>query len=1073
MASVGKITPSLLSASNEVNVALATFNLDFSLMKIEAPKEFHGVRDALSVPRRSNAEEGQAHITARKLGALFESIIPPIPHLIEAYGKRVSAISLSLGMTNSEKSEYGIFAKQAGFDGTSIWAAATSGKGAIAIHLLACMLARIWSAPEAISIWVELVERRKQQVATYFQDRNVSDLATLTAARQDISRQQLSTWDASARSWLRTADKSKQLQQTQMMIILKNIRIQVNTNKDTFDSVVEALTTALTAMDRLVQGIPQRITNGATLLAISSWHIYPDMCVIASEVKSISQGDDLMVGATLTLSAVNLDECKAGVFWSLPLSRMRYYARPKIVERQVASDTSHVSLAEFRIVCLGAIIGPWLDTGSDEDCCCRLIITIFDKVKDCKDRVTWLELLSKAADDYIFSQSTLRQRYRQLLGLGSRRSGQFLNYSRTDSVPFFGLQLFDNLSTLFHDEESAISFLRQVASSLDKNQENLIIRYFRISQDLISKFEYCSAIPSRQRVEKSTFDSVSRSSQNHHRWVIGETIKYQKLKNRKPRVQYHPATLSDQNIKSSSLEIRRQCGGEEEEEEDDMDSGPFGSWEDIDMNCDTAESNCNDKESDCEDVKLDYDTTESNCDSKESDCGNCDACTTFPGHRISSYACNATCSSCYNDEVRRVMAKCHEDWSFITQQHVRDDGHKFTLKKPGEIPISYELVLGNSLTSGLFRAENDSNLHARDPQHNKYITIEQIEGVIQSSTPGSGALISILQKWSTPGSSCETALLALSQIDQLYETLDGARINLGVLQSQLHLAKWVEWGNGGLKNLTSAFVCIAMMETGEFDIDPSSLENVIALSSGDSIFVASALLRDPLLPAESSKLVKRVLGSVGRSELVFMVPTAEPILKEADPGSWRLINHHAFDGQFLNAFTGTSLHLSFTDYELPLDVGSKGLRDKQAIILESVISLNDGGTHYGDIDIMTAMNALQQGWFRKCNHIYQSAVGRCDYDLGLDGCNMATSGRVQDQKGFKDILTSLDCWEEVFDFPRKGAGIFRAAGNWEARLAAVAVGGQLKRRVLVLPPNGCMLCLNRYRGCTKFDIIIA
>ncbi|KAI0555611.1 hypothetical protein F4679DRAFT_524444 [Xylaria curta] len=1049
MASIGKITPSLLSATNEVSVAVATFNLDFSLMKIEAPKEFHGVRDALSVSRRSNAEDGQAHIIARKLGALFESIIPPIPHLIEAYGKRVSAISLSLGLANSEKSEYGIFSKQAGFDGTSIWAAATSGKGAIAIHLLACMLARIWSAPEAISIWVELVERRKQQVAAHFQDQNVSDLATITAARQDISRQQLSTWDASARSWLRTADKSKELQQTQLMIILKNIRIQVNTKKDTFDSVIEALTTALTAMDRLVQGIPQRITNGATLLAISSWHLYPDMCVIASEVKSISQGDELMVGATLTLSAANLDESKAGVFWSLPLSRMRYYARPKIVERQVASDTSFVSLAEFRIVCLGAIIGSWLDTGSDEDCCCRLIITIFDKVKDCRDRVPWFEVLNKAANDYIASQNTLRQRYRQLLGLGSRQSGHFLNFSHTNSVPFFGLHLFHNLSTLFHDEESAISFLRQVASSLDTHPENLIIRYFRTSQDVISKFEFCSAMPSRQKAEKSACGGVSRSNQDHHRWVTGETIKDQKRNGGKPWAYYHPATLPNQKNKLPSLEIGETS---EEDEEEEIDSGSLGSWEEIDIG---------------------YDTAESNCDNKESDCDNCDSCTTFPGHIISRYACSATCSSCYNDEVRRVMAKCHEDWSFITQQHARDDGHKFTLTKPGGIPVSYKLVLGNSLTSGLFWAEHDSNLHARDLQHNMHITIEQIEGVIESSVSGTGALNSILQQWSTPGSSREIALLALSQIDQLYETLDEARINLRVLQSQLHLAKWIEWGKSGLKNLTSVFVCIAMMETGEFDIDPSSLENVIALSSGDSIFVASALLRDPVLPVESTKLVKRVPGSVGRSELAFMVPTAEPILKAADPGSWRLINHHAFDGQFLNAFTGTSLHLSFTDYELPLDVGNKGLRDKQAVILESVVSLNDGGTHYGDIDVMTAIDTSQEGRFRKCNHIYKSATGRRDYDPRPEGCNTATSGRVQNQESFKNVLASLDCWEEVLDFPRKGAGIFRAAGNWEARLAAVAVSRQLNKRVLVLPPNGCMLCLNRYKVCTEFDVIIA
>lgn len=40
-----------------------------------------------------NAEDGPLHRTARKLGALFEQILPPIKTLIKAYGVRVSEIS--------------------------------------------------------------------------------------------------------------------------------------------------------------------------------------------------------------------------------------------------------------------------------------------------------------------------------------------------------------------------------------------------------------------------------------------------------------------------------------------------------------------------------------------------------------------------------------------------------------------------------------------------------------------------------------------------------------------------------------------------------------------------------------------------------------------------------------------------------------------------------------------------------------------------------------------------------------------------------------------------------------------
>ncbi|KAI0154302.1 hypothetical protein GGR57DRAFT_110719 [Xylariaceae sp. FL1272] len=126
MASIGRITSAALSQSNELTVAAATLNFVFALFKCEAPKEFSGCGNALSLSRRADAEDGQAHVTARKLGALFESMVPQIPHLIKAYGTRVSEISVSAEI-KCDRHANGIFAKHTGFDGTSIWAAATFG----------------------------------------------------------------------------------------------------------------------------------------------------------------------------------------------------------------------------------------------------------------------------------------------------------------------------------------------------------------------------------------------------------------------------------------------------------------------------------------------------------------------------------------------------------------------------------------------------------------------------------------------------------------------------------------------------------------------------------------------------------------------------------------------------------------------------------------------------------------------------------------------------------------------------------------------------------------------------------
>jgi hypothetical protein len=101
MSSIGRITSSIVSGNVENTFALANLNFDFTLVKLEAPQEYQGVRNALSKRRVENAEDGPLHRTARKLGALFEQIIPPIQTLTKAYGIRASEISKSCSMNKT------------------------------------------------------------------------------------------------------------------------------------------------------------------------------------------------------------------------------------------------------------------------------------------------------------------------------------------------------------------------------------------------------------------------------------------------------------------------------------------------------------------------------------------------------------------------------------------------------------------------------------------------------------------------------------------------------------------------------------------------------------------------------------------------------------------------------------------------------------------------------------------------------------------------------------------------------------------------------------------------------------
>lgn len=201
MTSLGQLTGAFLKASQETTIAFANFNFDFALVKYDAPEEYNGLGKALSRRRKTDAEDGAVHVTARKLGALFRDIMPDVPNLLHAYGLRTSEIAGSLDANTPKSTDRGMFADHVGVDGTSIWAAATSGTDTVTMHLLACMLARIWSREEAVPIWSELVEQRKLSLQKAVNASDVGfQISDLAASRIEVSRGQLDEWDASARS---------------------------------------------------------------------------------------------------------------------------------------------------------------------------------------------------------------------------------------------------------------------------------------------------------------------------------------------------------------------------------------------------------------------------------------------------------------------------------------------------------------------------------------------------------------------------------------------------------------------------------------------------------------------------------------------------------------------------------------------------------------------------------------------------------------------------------------------------------------------------------------------------------
>ncbi|CAN9228989.1 unnamed protein product [Alternaria alternata] len=917
MASISKFSTALLSVPNELTVAAANFNLNFSLMKVEAPPEFHGLRDVLSHRRRREAEEGIQHITARCLGALFESLIPSVPRLTAAYGKRVSEISEQL---NPDSLPAGMFADRVGADGTSIWAAATSGQHAIAMHLLACMLARIWKPAEATSLWVELVERRKQEIFKAYNSSSAAHIPSIMAAQQLFTRDQLSAWDASARSWLQAADAAKRLEQTQLMLIINNVRKPVNTSQEPYESVVTAWTSGMDAMERLICGTPQRVQDGAILVAITAWHLYPNMQVLSECVKDVNSGDELMAHSLLTISSFDLSGGREGVFWSLPLSRMRYYSPPVITERSLASDTSRISMEEFQIVFLGAFVARWNRVCSDEERCCKLIIRLQHVYRRlCANVPQWFSVLADAATRVIESSGSLKAQNR------------CINKDR-------------------------------LSETAAEGEEALLIHPEKL--DDVDDFQFLIGMPGKEIQETYTLWLGHGQLAAVFRRQVGPT--------------YDTYSQGVSDMPSATIEEI-----ETVVYSDDFDPMTIELWS---------------------------------------------SCYHASGHGLT--------------QLMRSLSAL----TFMTNLY----------ESMPDSTVSIEVINGALYSTAWVNSLKSIVLEYPYAHFQglwwHYDEIVDRATAGRSQSLGSQSPMSYYSEDESKVTKTAERVLTAGHEDA------GDRTTAKFprrFQQRTHISgKVVHMEHEKVQEsrgfeMRRVFSCIAWFESGEFDLSLENLHGVMALANGASIYAASALLVDPSARTKDAP-VRRVFGNLGRSELCLLVPPADPRLAKPDVRSWKLINHSAFDGQFQDCFGGTTLHLTFTESEDAVYVGNRGLRDRQVVLLEALISIDDRGRNIGDLDILSMFVSPRLRVKRTCAHVTNKDVPPVvDWDL-----------------------IAVDCWEEFLD-PPTGTGIFRASGNWQARLGAAAAAIQAGKNVLVLPEKACLLCLWHSVAKDDVDIIIA
>ena len=1097
--SIGRFSTSLVSGVNENSLSLANLSLDLSLIKLEAPKEYTGLGAALSSRRRSQAEEGNAHKTARRLGALFEQILPSTPELIKAYGLRATTISKTAQADPADQKKYGVFANCIGPDATSVWAAATSGASAIAVHLLACILARSWSGPQATSIWAELVTERKRILEEQARDgvHNAS-LESLVAARQDLLRADLAQWDASARAWLQVADEVQLRSQKQLMLVLSNINLPVNQGQNTYDRVIHAWKTAMTALERLIMGQPQRASNGAALLGLASWHLYPDLLVLGESVSNIKFGDDLVdPSGQLTIGLENAEpEVDEGIYWSLSLSHLRFYGDPVTVRTSTARDVSRLNMDEMGLLALGSVTADWGEDGLDPTLVARFFIALFDCIKEglAKDSVVgqysfhirsplgWLNVLINASRRLLGAEGAERDSALSIIGLGRRRGHSLLAEQGRRPPPMYGLFHSFVASTLLGPplELGVVPS----AVSCDNDNAQLVTELGIFRMRFIANRLNLRPNQALIRIRSRAAPETRRTDDFYYEYATAV-----------PHTDCHWARLERCHIRWSEIAV-------DDGEPMVTDMHYFCSCHSQGHSCHVERCACMQRRRPCtRKCHLDVDASSSHCkgcqpklhhlepNGSQEKPNRLHGCKNLEQGEILNYMRAGSFATLPPDVIASLpdwnLGVCRASKRNISAPRyaIRHQGPQGSLCKcfytvRSTTAPTFTLMAGDINEVALFvradvgvRSERLRLLQCLSSNNDtSHTTISQVTDDLTSRRFPPHAVLSLFTRLSREGTirlpvmdktlSIRTydmqyhcrSLRALALAQQTYSTLHGATVSLGILSRPLYKSYWVPQEPQSSSALTrqQKFACITMLESGSYDLRPSELQDVFAISCRNTIYVSKVLLCDPFDTGHADEVV-RVVGNVGRTGIAMMVAPPLPRIRPVDLSQWRQISHSSFSGKAEDCFRSTSAHLSFTEYEIPYDIGDRGGIDNDLCIVETLVSVHDRGKWVADLDVLALFAASTPRYHRLRRY---AAPHHCKHSKK----SMRASRR----------LTAIDNWEEFLDLPddlgAEQIGVVRAHNNGLARLAAACVSIQRNLRTVILPVEGvCWECCCKQR----------
>ncbi|KAJ4359621.1 uncharacterized protein N0V89_000176 [Didymosphaeria variabile] len=928
MASIGRVVISALSGTQEITAGLANFNFDFSLVKVAAPNEYQSIGQHLSKKRKLSAEDGSIHRTARKLGALFEASLPDIPSLIRAYGLRASEVTENPEHKLSEERRRGPLDEHVGLDGRAHWAAATSGPSALAVLLLACMIARSFTkSTEAVALWSEIVATRKILLQEQLSGPSIH-INSLTASQVEITREALAEWDASARSWLSMADKSMSRQQFKLMVIIDNLDLTVRSSLTAYENVMEVWVDAMTTVDKLISGVPLRMQKPGVLIGLSSWHLYPDISVLDYEQKLLKLDDHLIrAGGLLTIGMRSISpKITEGINWTMPLKDLRYYGKAPLTKGVVNTSSSYVTFDVFIRVAIGSMISQWSKNSSGLESIFAFLAAFGKAVTAPKVATAKQTMDQEVMDGLAFNIKSLEDK--ELDGSDNKELNGNMDTDLSDKV-FWSKTITDVADSYPRGndyykkevEQSVELGIRRFSNFFAPKREHSHPGFGLCTiQTLLDMMSPEGTIPALRALTASNYPTLDlkRAVLLHKGDDWSEIIDLSSFKNpRKPELSYRRWVILHDSETDKSTENKlpwqlRMTHYRNKDSNSPYDHGTADISRAVHILKDLKES-----------------------------CG------------------FVTSSQTVSVQPTRWNAYDLFSWAKETEEELENIGRGLLVEKhtPFWLRSDYNRVWNSPsqslflflpvIAAGTFSAAID-------------VPLDFLTGILdQGLLPGSALRRYMMHlPWHESNKQTFTyfrSLTVLNSVSTLYETLQGALVNLSVLSMPLRDMKWRTERFESL-DPPQALSCISTFATGYHNLDPSIFSGIIGLSYNNALYMREFLLNDPwqnFRPGKSEQTLCCLVGTIDHPGLSLLVPVAETMRSEPDLESWKLINHHDFDGRVEDNFSGTALQLCLTGYVQPIDTGEHGTRDKDTFFVETVISVHERGSWIADINVLS------------------------------------------------------------------------------------------------------------------------